>query len=657
MTELRRDIELRTVGPRRLLFDPLRHRYFLIAAQQLRALAGNVADDASLARARAEELSEARTPDASRELAGRAAARRESWWMSIAHRYLFLKIPLVRPDAWLERTAPALRSVPWRTCLAFVLCAALLAALLVQRRSDEVVGSLMRVASLESAVLLLPVLALLKSAHELGHAFALKLRGGRVPTMGVAFVVLFPILYTDTSDAWLLSRRRDRLAVDLAGVLVELVIAVFATWVWLVVPEGATRDIAFFVAAVSWTLSLAVNLNPFMRFDGYHVLADLLDIPNLQTRAFAFARWRLREVLFRPGAVPPEPMARARRRLLIVYAWTTWAYRLVLFTGIAILVYQMSFKLLGIALFLFEIWWFILRPVAGEVRTWRRFWRRDSPRSWLPVVLLLSMLALLAVPLDDELVLPAVLENGGMVALHSPAAGEVVLLRDGPVDRGDVVLRTRSAEAPFAQARVAARREAIASRSAHARGARLEHAVTADELRVVDGERKALIRAALGRTLVASAAGTVRLEEGVRPGVVLGADQKIGTIATSGGQVVAFADEVQAQRLLASEGAVFVPDATLTSHALPTGRMAGLPEATLPFPELSTEHGGTIRTKGGGKRKRPAVPLFAVRFGKPVAALPPGRWRGTVRVAARQQSYGATLLRRLRAVLLRESGF
>ena len=102
-------------------------------------------------------------------------------------------------------------------------------------------------------------------------------------------------------------------------------------------------------------LTLLVNANPLMRFDGYFILSDWLDEPNLQDRSFALARWKLREWLFGLGDAPPERLPPRRTRLMIAYALCCWVYRFSLFMGIAFLVYHFAFKLLGIFLMLVDL--------------------------------------------------------------------------------------------------------------------------------------------------------------------------------------------------------------------------------------------------------------------------------------------------------------
>src|SRR5690606_33005699 len=114
-----------------------------------------------------------------------------------------------------------------------------------------------------------------------------------------------------------------------------------------------------------------INASPFMRFDGYFLLSDYLQMPNLHARAFALARWDLRERLFGLGEPAPEHFRGNQRRALVLFAWATWVYRLVLFLGIAALVYHFFIKALGIFLFLVEIVWFIAKPLWSEIRAWR----------------------------------------------------------------------------------------------------------------------------------------------------------------------------------------------------------------------------------------------------------------------------------------------
>src|SRR5688500_3708598 len=152
-----------------------------------------------------------------------------------------------------------------------------------------------------------------KVLHELGHAYTAHRHGCRVPAMGAAFLVLWPVLYTDTNEAWKVASRNARLQIGAAGMAAELALAACATLLWSFLPDGPLRSGVFLLSTSTWIITLAVNLSPFMRFDGYFLLSHLLNTPNLHERAFAFGRWHLREWLFGLGAPEPEAVGRGRR--------------------------------------------------------------------------------------------------------------------------------------------------------------------------------------------------------------------------------------------------------------------------------------------------------------------------------------------------------
>ena len=188
-----------------------------------------------------------------------------------------------------------------RFYLGLLIAGALVALFLVSREWESYTHSLIEMLTLDGLLWMGVALSATKVLHELGHGLAARRFGCRVPSMGVAFLVLWPVLWTDTTEAWRLVRRRDRLLIDASGMLAEISVAVLATIAWAVLPDGHARNAAFTLSSSTWLLTLLVNTSPLMRFDGYYLLSDLLDIPNLQDRAFRLTRWRIREWLFRPG--------------------------------------------------------------------------------------------------------------------------------------------------------------------------------------------------------------------------------------------------------------------------------------------------------------------------------------------------------------------
>ena len=282
--------------------------------------------------------------------------------------YFYLRIPLIRPDAFLDRITPHLGFLFSRHLLKIAIVLAFVAMLLVARRWDEYITTFSYFFNFTGAIYGFLALIFIKIVHESGHAITAKYYGCRVPTMGIAFLFLFPVPYTDTSDAWKLSRRKQRLMIDGAGVMSELLLAVLATYLWIILPDGPLRSVSFLLSSTTWIVSLGLNLNPFLKFDGYYLLSDALDVPNMQEQCFALGRWRLRRWLLGVEDKPPVTFPRGKHNGLITLAYATWAYRFFMFLGIALLVYVFFFKLLGILLFAMNIIWLIIRPVIKELR-------------------------------------------------------------------------------------------------------------------------------------------------------------------------------------------------------------------------------------------------------------------------------------------------
>ena len=223
----------------------------------------------------------------------------------------------------------------------------LLGIILVLQQWDVFTSAVVESFSTEGLFSFALALIVAKTLHELGHALVATRLGLRVGHMGIAFVVMWPMLYTDTGESWKLSRSRQRLAIASAGIVTELSLAGLSTLGWALCDPGALRNALLYLATTSWLLSLALNASPFMRFDGYFILSDLLDFPNLHERASALARVTLRRNLLGLQEDWPETFPTGQRRLLVTFAIVTWIYRLVLFLGIALAVYLFFFKVAG----------------------------------------------------------------------------------------------------------------------------------------------------------------------------------------------------------------------------------------------------------------------------------------------------------------------
>ncbi|MGJ3626824.1 hypothetical protein AB5I41_07970 [Sphingomonas sp. MMS24-JH45] len=247
------------------------------------------------------------------ELAQRRAATARDGWRWLLDHYLFIRVPLVRPAAFLSRTLPFARAI-WSPAGVAVLGFLALAGLfLVTRQWDAFVAQAGELMTPGGVAAYMAALLLVKGCHELGHAWTATRHGVRVPAMGCSACSCWCRSSYHMSAAWLLCSRRQRMQIDAAGGARRtqrrrdraVRLAVF-------LPDPP-RTIAFILATTSLATSLLVNASPFMRFDGYYLLSDRLRVPNLAPRAFALMRWRLRELLVALGEPAPEPLSPGSR--------------------------------------------------------------------------------------------------------------------------------------------------------------------------------------------------------------------------------------------------------------------------------------------------------------------------------------------------------
>lgn len=393
----------------------------------------------------------ARGAEDSARLSRASAATRMSKPMWLLKHYLFFRIPLVRPMTFLQAMLPRLGWLFTRQLWWAVLGIALLGLYLVSQQWDGFLHTFAAYSGWQGLLGIGLALSVSKVAHELGHAFTAYRHGCRVPHMGMAFMVMVPMLYTDTNEAWKLPSRRARMQIGAAGMATEIALAACATLLWSFLPDGPLRAGVFLLATSTWLITLAINLSPFMRFDGYFLLSDWLGLPNLHERSFALGRWHLREWLFGWGDAPPENFPPRRHRFLIGFAYATWLYRLVLFLGIALLVYHLFFKALGVLLLIVELGWFIAQPIQREMKVWwqqrdRMRWNRASLRS---LSLLLVALVLLCVPWPRGVEAPAVLGAQQAQWLYAPAPARLRTLAvkiHQPVQADQTLLTLESPE-------------------------------------------------------------------------------------------------------------------------------------------------------------------------------------------------------------------
>ncbi len=606
-------------------------------------------------------------------LAAQWQRRRGGWSQWLLHNYLFFRVPLLRPDRWLARWAPRLDFL-FRPGFWWLTLAAFLWGLWGVARSWEVFhATLVDMWSLQGMLAYGVTLLGVKCLHEVGHGVTAKRYGCRVPAMGVAFLVLWPVAYTDTNEVWKLTRRDQRLKVAAAGITTELAIAVWALLAWLWLPEGWPKSMAFLLATTTWVSTVLINASPFMRFDGYFLLSDYLQIPNLHSRAFALARWDLRERLFALGEAPPEHFAPTRQRLLIAFAWATWIYRLVLFLGIAALVYHFFIKAVGILLFAVEIVWFVAKPVWSELKAWRERGAQiaHSRRARWSAALSAGLLVLFVVPWPVPVLSSGMLQASTQWQLHAPEAAQ---LAHAPLADGSAVVMDTAVFAltsPALQAATQqnqARLQQLAQQSAAAgmnEELRRDWLLWQDRQAEAQAQQAALDTDAARYQLQPGGRGVLRdVDPDLQAGEWVARRELLGRVVDMQKlEVVSYVAEQDLHRIRPGDSGLFITEGAGSTALLVRVRSIdqdasrNLNEAALAAPV-----GGNVPVRDQKGVLYPEQPVYRlvldVEQPDPLPAwAAQHRWRGRVSIRGRWEAPGAQFVRTAASVFWREAGF
>lgn len=204
---------------------------------------------------------------------------------------LFFKFRLFNPDSWLNRHINKIRFI-FTTEFSFLLCIFLGFSTVIAFSKQETIASFgQELLRNQGYSLILPfalLMMLVVSIHELGHAFTLKHYNGVVLEIGMMFICLLPGAYTNTTDAYGLVKRRQRTLVMAAGVICQVIIWGIALCLWSISAPGTWFYTAIYLLMVAAQFTLALNLNPLNKFDGYYLVEAMTGINHLRKRSFAY---------------------------------------------------------------------------------------------------------------------------------------------------------------------------------------------------------------------------------------------------------------------------------------------------------------------------------------------------------------------------------
>ena len=292
---------------------------------------------------------------------------------------------------------------------------------------------------------------LVKALHELGHAYTTKIWGGVVHEMGIMLLVFFPVPYVDSSAAHRFSSKHRRVVVSAAGIMVEVFLASLAMIVWVNTDSGISHDMAFDIIIIGGVSTVLFNANPLLRFDGYYIFGELIEIPNLGTRSSQYIGYLFKHYILDIPGVQSPVTAKGEIKWLVVYGISAAIYRLFISLFIAIWVAG-KFFVVGLLLALWAVimqviypaimWFYKLIPV---VRTAHRAKRLGFVVCTFCFILLLGLL----VPIGHSTYAEGIVKLPENALIRAGADGIVtrVILTDGEsVEVGSTILRLENLE-------------------------------------------------------------------------------------------------------------------------------------------------------------------------------------------------------------------
>ena len=314
------------------------------------------------------DLMNAETPTDTKELFKRLQKRRRQ---SINQRFLnptSMRFGLVDPDRILSQLLPFVRPIFSIGGLIVWFCLVSLALILAGMYWGELTENIAdRVLTAENLFVIWLVYPFLKLLHELAHGLVVKRWYGEVHEMGIMLLVFAPVPYVDASSAAAFKDKRKRMLVGAIGIMVELLVAALALFVWLAVEPGIVRSLAFNLMLIGGVSTVLFNGNPLLRFDAYYVLADWLELPNLSARANKYVGYLVKRYGFGIANCESSTQDSKERLWLVSYAVLSYVYRMIVMLGIAFFVSE-KFFVVGILLAIWVVAMQVVLPVLKQAK-------------------------------------------------------------------------------------------------------------------------------------------------------------------------------------------------------------------------------------------------------------------------------------------------
>ena len=310
------------------------------------------------------------------------------------------------------------------------------------------------------------VLSVTKVLHEFGHGLSCKHFGGECHEMGVMFLVLTPCLYCNVSDSWMLPSRWKRAAIGAAGMYVEVVLAAFCTFIWWFTDNDTLLNkLCLNVMFISSVSTILFNANPLLRYDGYYILSDLMEVPNLRQKAQQILSRKLQKWCL--GLDPPEDpfLPKRNQAWFAVYTVASAVYRWVVVLSICYflnLVFEpYGLKVLGQLIALTAIWGLLGQPLWKVYKFMKVPGRLNKVKRWrmwaTAGVVVAVVAAVVMIPLPAAVHCSALVQprDAETVYVLAPGVLEEVFVEAGQrVEQGQPLARLSNIDTALTIARL-----------------------------------------------------------------------------------------------------------------------------------------------------------------------------------------------------------
>ena len=599
------------------------------------------------------------------ELFERRAKQMRRQWTSRYLNPMSLRFQLWDPDRALAKMVVWLRPLAGAGLLLWL--AVVLPALLMAPSHwvDLTRNFSEQLLTLDNLIVMGVVFPLIKAAHEMGHGISVKLRGGEVHEMGIMLLMVFPVPYVDASASSAFVRKSDRMLVGAAGMLTELFIAALAFYAWLLLEPGLVRSLAYNAIVLASVTTLLFNANPLLRYDGYYILADWLEIPNLGTRANQYWKYLADRYVFGVKPIEPPAAAPGERRWLIGYAPLAYVYRLTVLFGISMFIAQQYF-FVGVVLAVWGLVSSLLIPlskgVIALVTSPQYAARAQRVRAILAGTLVVLGLMLFVIPFPYHTNAQGVVWLPEQALLRARTSGFVkaVLAEPGAgVRAGDAVVQSLDPELAANLGAQTARVDEVGARYDAAWGSNPSRAgQIEEELRREKAALERLRDDASKLTVRSEARGTLLMDKPADlPGRYIKKGEVLGYVVGEYLPVVRVVvpqPQVDHVRLATRGVEILMPQDLTRAWSAQLTRAVPKAAKELPSPALGKSGGGNIVVDPGDKQGVKAVEsLFEFELALPAGDL--GRYLGSrvhVRFEHAPEPLGWRLWRDVRRLFL-----